>query len=475
MSVGRIADSAPSMMFGIDLRTAGLVSAGVAALAVYYFSPGLIMIAAAAVAFVAVVAVKLEIGLGLVLVTAPLYRVPRIFDAQELGLQPVLGDRAVEVSLMEFVVLAAFVAWASRCIVDSDWRDRLGEALTTVLGAPRRYVVNPVTLLVVGVAVSFLAAENTTVALRELRTVIVEPLIFAGLLIWSVRERFQVAGWLDFLVALGLGMSLFSLYHYFFIGVVENTGGVDRVLAIYHSPNALALFLGRILPISFFLLILARSARHWQKALYATTTVALTLVVVLTFSRGAWLGLAAALILVLVIRGHWRWLWASVGAMALAVAGLWAIGGADRIASAITNAQRLNVWQSAVTMIRDHPIAGVGLDNFLYQYRERYILPGALSEPDISHPHNIVLDFWLRAGVLGVVAMAWLQVNFWRRGLRIVRASDPLAAVLALALLAGMTDFLVHGLIDNAFFLVDLAVVFWFSYVLMKRLREETP
>lgn len=475
MSAIRSAVTAPAMMFGIESRTAGLALAGVAALALYYFGPGLIVIAAAAVAFVAVVAVKLEIGLGLVLVTAPLYRVPRLFDAQAIGLQPVLGDRAIEISLMEFVVLAALVAWAIRCMVDSGWRDRFAELLTAVRDAPLRYFVNPVTLLVVGVAVSFLAVENMTVALRELRTVVVEPLIFAGLLIWVVRDRSQVGGWLDFLVALGLGMSLFSLFHYFFIGVVESTGGVDRVLAIYHSPNALALFLGRILPISFVLLILLRPVGLWRRVLYASTTAAMTLVVVLTFSRGAWLGLAAALILVLVIRGHWRWLWASVAGMALAVAGLWATGGADRIASVITNAQRLNVWQSAAAMIRDHPVAGVGLDNFLYQYRERYILPGALSEPNISHPHNIALDFWLRAGVLGLAAMVWLQVNFWRRGLRIARAGDPLAAVLALALLAGMADFLVHGLIDNAFFLVDLAVVFWFSYVLMNRLREERP
>ena len=38
----------------------------------------------------------------------------------------------------------------------------------------------------------------------------------------------------------------------------------------------------------------------------------------------------------------------------------------------------------------------VGLDNFLYAYRGRYILDAAWQEPNLNHPHNIVLDFATR-------------------------------------------------------------------------------
>jgi O-antigen ligase len=148
-----------------------------------------------------------------------------------------------------------------------------------------------------------------------------------------------------------------------------------------------------------------------------------------------------------------------------------ASGATERVLGAVTGSRRLLLWQSAVAMIRDHPLQGVGMDNFLYQYRERYILPEAWQEPDLSHPHNILLDFWTRLGVLGVVVIVWLQVVFWRRGLAAVKLLDGALAVAALALLASMTDFLVHGLIDNSFFLADLAVLFWFSWVLMGRLH----
>jgi len=122
-------------------------------------------------------------------------------------------------------------------------------------------------------------------------------------------------------------------------------------------------------------------------------------------------------------------------------------------------------------MIRDHPLFGVGLDNFLYQYRDRYVLPEAIVERNLSHPHNIVLDFWTRLGILGVVAIVWLEVVFFREGLRLYRGlRDPDLRVLALGLMASMADCLAHGLIDNSYFLVDLAFVFMLTVGLGRRM-----
>ena len=59
-------------------------------------------------------------------------------------------------------------------------------------------------------------------------------------------------------------------------------------------------------------------------------------------------------------------------------------------------------------MIRDHPLFGVGLDNFLYAYRGRYILDAAWQEPNLNHPHNIILDFATRLGLLGLLAGGWM-------------------------------------------------------------------
>ena len=75
---------------------------------------------------------------------------------------------------------------------------------------------------------------------------------------------------------------------------------------------------------------------------------------------------------------------------------------------------RLRLWQSALEMVRDHPLWGIGLDQFLYLY-PTYMHPDAWREPNLSHPHNLLLDFWLRLGLLGLVALAWAGWKALRR------------------------------------------------------------
>jgi O-antigen ligase len=114
-------------------------------------------------------------------------------------------------------------------------------------------------------------------------------------------------------------------------------------------------------------------------------------------------------------------------------------------------------------MIRDHPLFGVGLDNFLYAY-PRYVLPDAWREPNLSHPHNVLLDFWVRLGILGAVVLVWMQVDFFRRVWQAFRSGRSVyVRALAIGLAAGMGDFLAHGMIDAAYFVVDLAFVFMLS------------
>jgi len=122
-------------------------------------------------------------------------------------------------------------------------------------------------------------------------------------------------------------------------------------------------------------------------------------------------------------------------------------------------------------MVRDHPILGVGLDNFLYQYRGRYMFPEAWAEPNLSHPHNVILDYAVRMGLLGLAAGIWLQTVFWHAALPLRKLRDPLNRALAIGLMASMTDFLAHGLVDAAYFVPDLAYVFFITLAMVQTLR----
>jgi O-antigen ligase len=161
------------------------------------------------------------------------------------------------------------------------------------------------------------------------------------------------------------------------------------------------------------------------------------------------------------------------GLLVLAVVLLLVVGPGRLLSLADTTAGttffRLQLWHSSWNMIQDHPLRGVGLDNFLYEYRSFYVLPTAWEEFNLSHPHNVVLDFWLRLGLPGVVLILLLLVAFFRRGWAAYRRlPDGMERMLALGLMGSMVSFAAHGLVDNAFFLVDLAFAFMIALALVQ-------
>jgi O-antigen ligase len=312
-------------------------------------------------------------------------------------------------------------------------------------------------------AFSLLVSANRGVSLREFRVIVVEPVLLYFLLHLAGLNRPQLLRLVDALLLAGLAVSALGLYQYFGSGDVIVAEGVRRVRSVYASPNNLSLLLGRIIPLSLSVFAVGRSVRRW---LYGVSALPLLLCLFLTFSRGGWLlGLPAALLTIGLLRRRCVALLA-VAAVVLLCLTLLPLGGTERLVSLVdleqgTTYRRLKLWEATVHMIRDHPITGVGLDNFLYRYPE-YMLREAWQEPDLSHPHNIVLDYWTRLGIGGVVVLFWLAGAFFSLALRMYRhLPDGDGRAIMLGLIASMASVLAHGLIDNSYFLVDLAFIFF--------------
>ena len=94
-------------------------------------------------------------------------------------------------------------------------------------------------------------------------------------------------------------------------------------------------------------------------------------------------------------------------------------------------------------------------------------------EPDLSHPHNYVLDHLVRLGVFGLAVGIWIQAIFWRMALPLRKLRDRDRRALALGLMGSMADLLAHGLVDHSFFLIDLAFAFCLTLALTKALSED--
>ena len=265
--------------------------------------------------------------------------------------------------------------------------------------------------------------------------------------------------------------------------VVEGTlaSPLARAANPYLSPNHLGLFLGRTgavaLALALFGLGIERTRRDLERRTAWAGFAVIAIGVLRTVSLGAWAGLAAAGIGLIALKGR-RWVLAGlVGVSIVLLAGVVLLPASRTTArfdpSTGTGLFRLQIWTSSVRMVADHPILGIGLDNFLYQYRGGYMLPEAAEEPNISHPHNWLLNFWLELGLLGVAAAVALLVWAGRSVYQLVcspaRADDRLLGAAALGV---FVDTLVHGSLDNSYFLVDAAVIWWVFIALLAIQRQ---
>ena len=359
-------------------------------------------------------------------------------------------------------------------------------------GPPRRIRLSAldvaVIALVLWAAFTPAWAPRPAEAWREWRTVLLEPALFYGLLRTAPRPReaaslalLGLAAGGTLAAALGLGQVALGA-----LGVdagVVAAEGVLRARGPYRSPNNLALLVGRVaMLLSAFALAPGVRPRVRLGARGALAVASLGHLA--TFSRGAvLLGIPAGALAVsgwLAPPRRKRRALAGLAAVAIGVAALLVpFAGTERVAGALSAAPgstgyyRLQLWRSATRMALDHPFKGVGLDGFLYAYRETYVARDVIQERFLSHPHNIVLDWWTRLGLPGLVVLAVLVAGHVAVARTLARQGGG-GAVVAGAL--GMQAYgAAHGLIDNSFFLVDLAAATWLAQAALLAERSAAP
>lgn len=362
-----------------------------------------------------------------------------------------------EFSLLELAILVSVAGVGARLLMNAVRNDGLASLLDMLTPAQ---VVVPVALLLIATFVSLVTIANPdyrTESLREVRTVILEPLLFLAVARMAMRNARVRAFAASMLMVGGVAIAIYGV-----VQVVLDLGGVQagdltRATATYTHPNNLALFLERTLLLSVGVIFVR--PRWWPVWLLAAAQFVGLLA---TFSRGALIALVAGLVVILLVRRLYKWLLA-VMAGGLGVAALGLVLFPERLIDAGGDGAeptRFTIWRASWRMVLDHPVFGVGPDQFLYQYGRRYIEPMGWPERYTSHPHNLVLDVWLRLGVVGLAAASSLAVGlaWWvRRHFRILR-DDPWAIGALAALVGGLA----HGMLDNGFFLPDLATLTWF-------------
>lgn len=426
--------------------------------------------------------IRLEIAVALIPLVLPYY----------LDLQPLTPGGSIRFSLGEISLLICLsVALLRTALLAADRRASLEWARG--LWKQARLFLLPAMLLLIGAGLALLFSPDQHNSLRAYREEIIEPLLYFLLILRYLRTRADLARTVSafllsaFLVAgMGIYQGTVEQKHFF----VNAT--TLRVNGPYGSPNNLGLFLERALPILLAIALLnilrqpsiAEALRRpfWRdplRWLCLLVSIPLFVAVYLTQSRGSEVGLLVALVFFFIIEVR-QWLAIGVLLVVGAIGGwlLWPrLLRLSEQGHAGTVSERFLYWKAALFIIRDHFLFGTGPDSFgtLYgpTHPDSYALKAldgqpfpSTYDPGISHPHNMLFDFWISSGLLGLAALLWLLSMFVLVLVRLYRLcnslsqGDLLQRVL-LGLAGSMIAMVVHGMVDNFYFLPDLSMVFW--------------
>jgi len=460
LALAGVALTVGNMLPGLLKRDLPAFALTVLAAGLLYFAPILILTILAAAALWVLIFNRPLIGLALNIFWVPFF------------LQPV-DLHVYALPMSELCIYLTASAVLVRALVD--WgmlrRTKPASAQTATFFALDGLMVGFVALAVLSLTWS----EQLTPAIRELRVIVVFPVMFYALIRLIRPNREDLLRLVDVFLLSGLAVAVIGLVGFVSgrFGVTIAESGSRRLMSVYSSANNAALFLGRCLPFAVAMfLILPRGVR---KAFAGGVSLILLAAILLTQSAGALLlGLPVSLAVVAILWDRRKGL-IVIFVLAILFGGvLLASRFVPRLQgvfdfSRSTSFVRTQVWTSALNLLRERPLTGAGLDQFLYLYRSRYILPDAWAEPNLSHPHDVFLDFWIRLGILGLMLLISFQFFFWRTAWRTYRRAkaDPLLMALTVGAMGSMANFLAHGLVDNSYFVLDLSYIFCFTLALV--------
>ena len=368
------------------------------------------------------------------------------------------------VSPAQAALLATLPALAQRAINAKLWR--LKPTLKAIYPVRRSYLAVPnaqyANLLVVAwIVISLLTARNVWhwpdyyVGFWEFVVVPAFFYISIRLLTDGPRQQRAVltALFAGGVLAAGVGGIDWLL------GGGVSADGVRRLMGITFSPNQTALYLLRTLLVGVGLLATGELRRPALTAGSLLVAAAL----LLTASRGALLlGLpAAALVLSMAAARQKQFRLGKRTAVLLTlVAGLTAVVGleivllyGERLLNFETLHSRLLIWRDALALWRQYPLFGVGPGGFYWNF-PAFLQPSPAADPNLLHPHSVLLEYatgWGVAGLLWLSALLFWLVSVLKSPLR-----GP-QAWYRIGLLAALGAALAHAQVDAFAALPELA------------------
>ncbi|MCO5175609.1 MAG: O-antigen ligase family protein [Thermomicrobiales bacterium] len=213
----------------------------------------------------------------------------------------------------------------------------------------------------------------------------------------------------------------------------------------------------------------------WSSAIFALlggSAAVMLLGVLISFSRGAWLGVAAGLAVSGLLALRHRVVLVIAAAPIVTLLGLLVLASiapaslTDRLASIADEARPFNAasipitpenfavvermahWQAGWNMFEDHPLTGVGIGNFNARYPDYFVRTEFRYSQ--GHAHNYYIHTLAETGMIGLVLYLTLAGSFLILAAMVaVRSTDLMARFVAIGAAGTMTAVYVHNVFED--------------------------
>ena|SRR3989338_1671136 len=358
-------------------------------------------------------------------------------------------------TLLEMVLLATLAVW----LLDKA-RTRNFPTLNTQWRAP-------IGLFLLASIIALFTAPQFLPALGHWRAYILEPILFALVLIDTIkteRDRthviYALAASLVIPVAIALYQQMTGL------GIPEPFWAAEatrRVTSIYGYPNALGLY---AVPILILIIpqVIKSESHSVIRLMLALVSCATIAAVVFTRSKGALIALVAGIAVFFLLIAR-RKVLAAGALIVIAAIGIFVVKGSFNLRGIATVqggdsvSVRLTQYRETWEMLKDHPFTGAGLRGYQTAmapyHAQKYI-------EIFMYPHNIFLTVWSELGLIGLIAFVWVIIQFCKISFHSTQLTNSQThKLINYATIAAMSALLVHGFVDVPYFKNDLAVLFW--------------
>lgn len=314
--------------------------------------------------------------------------------------------------------------------------------------------------------ISTITSKNVSGSLRDLG-IHISGLSLVFVMMNNLRTKEDIN---KFVVALSITASLVALYglYQYVVGVemdaawldAENNPGIStRVYSVFYNPNILAEYLVMMIPLSVSLFWYNKNLL--RKSMFFGMFGIMSLALVLTLSRGGWLGFAfSAFVFILLVEKRLL-----LSIFPIALIGIYTLPETilNRILSIgnlgdSSNAYRITMWQITRDIIRDNWMAGVGFGHIPFKETfETYI-----RTMPTFHAHNTYLQTASEIGIPGLlVFLGFLFILFKYGVIHLVNSNDKYIKILGAGAIAGLAGVLLHGAVENILYLSRIIISFW--------------